>query len=256
MSLNERLNATRKELEAMRRELTTHLETFKDRRRGDVIRMLHEVRSMLDPLNAYASQAGQDRVIDRLFGGKRDGTFIDVGGYDGVTGSNTLFFERIRGWTGILVEPVDMFRTKAEQLRSCPCLPFAVSSQNGEARFMAVTRGYTQMSGLIEDYDPNLLEQVRDDSRHVEEEINVKTRTLQSLLEDHDLPNPDFVSLDIEGGEVSALEAFPFDRHRVGAWAIENNSASGNIGDIMRKNDYKLIEYCGPDEIYAHKSVL
>jgi hypothetical protein len=31
-----------------------------------------------------------------LFGGK-PGTFIDVGGFDGITGSNTLFLEGVSG---------------------------------------------------------------------------------------------------------------------------------------------------------------
>jgi hypothetical protein len=34
-----------------------------------------------------------------------NGYFVELGANDGVNQSNTLFFERFRGWTGILVEP-------------------------------------------------------------------------------------------------------------------------------------------------------
>ena len=50
------------------------------------------------------SQEGQDRVVDRLLKAKRHGFFIEIGGYDGETFSNTLFFEMRRNWTGLLVE--------------------------------------------------------------------------------------------------------------------------------------------------------
>ena len=35
---------------------------------------------------------------------KRDGFFIECGALDGETRSNSLLFERFRGWTGLLVE--------------------------------------------------------------------------------------------------------------------------------------------------------
>ena len=102
---------------------------------------------------------------------------------------------------------------------------------------------------------PVLLARIRADPRHVEETITVKTRTLSSILTESGIINPDFVSLDIEGGELAALQSFPFDQHRVGAWAVENNTGSPEIAEIMRKNDYNLVEFCGPDEVYSHKDL-
>jgi len=36
---------------------------------------------------------------------KRDGIFIDIGAFDGMEDSNSLFFEETRNWTGICIEP-------------------------------------------------------------------------------------------------------------------------------------------------------
>ncbi|MBT5432635.1 MAG: hypothetical protein P8Q36_15935 [Alphaproteobacteria bacterium] len=71
----------------------------------------------------WFSQAGQDKYLDEhVFAGRRNGFFVDVGGYDGITGSNTASFELFRGWDGILVEPVPNFFELARQYRNCRCL--------------------------------------------------------------------------------------------------------------------------------------
>lgn len=250
MTPTERIRGAMQQLRAAHDELQTALAKDNGRSRGPVVRQLHEIRRMLDPAYPYTSQAGQDRVIDNLFKGKTGGTFIDVGGYDGITGSNTLFLEQRRGWSGVLVEPVAGQIFTARNARRCPCLQYAVAPQDGEATFIAVTEGYTQMSGLAEHYDPALLDTVRADPRHKEQVTTVQTRTLSRILTESGFEHPDFISLDIEGGEVAVLEAFPFAKHRVGAWAIENNTSTPRIGEIMRANGYVLVEFCGPDDIY------
>jgi len=251
MTPADKIKEARKTLRDAEREIAAALKGNNTRARAPFVRMLHEVRGMLIPGYPYASQAGQDQVVDQIFKGKRGGTFVDVGAYDGVSGSNSLFFERSRGWSGVMVEPVEMQRKRAEEQRNTPCLPYAVAASDGTASFMAVTEGYTQMSGLVDQYDTSMLDRVRADPRHQEQMITVETRTLSGILTEAGIPNPDFISLDIEGGELAALEAFPFDQHRVNCWAIENNTSAPDIANLMRAKGYNLIEFCGPDEIYA-----
>ena len=51
------------------------------------------------------SQIGQSKYIDSLLGSRRDGFFVEAGGYTGEYHSNSLFFELHRNWSGILIEP-------------------------------------------------------------------------------------------------------------------------------------------------------
>lgn len=252
--MKDSLKEARKILQSEARRLARKLEDEKSRKRGPIVRRLHEVRRMLQPGYAFTSQAGQDLVVDQVLKGKREGTFVDVGGYDGVTGSNTFFLETHRGWTGALVEPVPSQREKAEKMRRCPCLGVAVAAEEGEAEFIEITEGYTQMSGLAQTYDKGLLSTVRKNKRHAENTIQVKTQTLSGILTDAGLPNPDFVSLDIEGGELACLKTFPFAEHDITIWAIENNTGTPEIKKLMDENGYDLIEFCGPDELYFKRS--
>lgn len=233
-------------------EIEAKLAETKTRARAELVRERHELLGRIHLNYAYASQAGQDVVVDRFLKQKRGGVFIDVGAYDGVMGSNSLFFEQRRGWTGIMVEPMPAFYEMAQSARKSPCLNCAVGPEAGTAKFIAVSEGYTQMSGLLDHYDPKLLERVRLDPRHKEELIEVELRTLSDIIETSGTMHPDFVSLDIEGGEVAVLETFPFYQHDVTMWAIENNSGGTAIRDIMVQSGYDIVEFCGPDEIY-HK---
>jgi len=239
-------------LQAAKREIEAELKGLKTRARAPLVRELHEITHRLKPGFPYASQAGQDVVIDRLFAGKTQGVFVDVGAYDGVTGSNSLFFEQRRGWTGVMVEPVAAQAAAARMARKAPCIECAVGPEEGRASFIEVTKGFTQMSGLETHYDSNLLDRVRSDPRHAENRIEIEVKTLSSILIETKTPHPDFVSLDIEGGEIAVLEAFPFADHDVGVWAIENNTGKSDLNRLMSSKGYALIEFCGPDEIY-HK---
>jgi len=82
MTPQDRIAEAQKQLRMAEKELVAVLADNKTRARAPVVRMLHEVRGMLLPSRPYASQAGQDQIVDRILGGKRGGTFVDIGAYD------------------------------------------------------------------------------------------------------------------------------------------------------------------------------
>jgi len=53
----------------------------------------------------FIGQELQDMYAYLYFKGKKDGYFVDIGAFDGITISNTYALEKI-GWKGICVEPV------------------------------------------------------------------------------------------------------------------------------------------------------
>jgi len=101
------------------------------------------------------------------------------------------------------------------------------------------------MSGLSDSYDEAMLKRVRENPRHKETTIQVPTKPLTAILDEAGIAHPDFISLDIEGGELSALQSFPFADHMVGMWSIENNTGGREIADLMKSHNYDLIDFCG-----------
>ena len=67
----------------------------------------------------------------------RRGTFVDLGCYDGVTYSNTWYFETKLGWSGVCVEPnPDVFPRIASQAGRASGVLAAVSDHEGTAQFV------------------------------------------------------------------------------------------------------------------------
>jgi hypothetical protein len=50
------------------------------------------------------SQINQDLEVSKLLQGMRNGFFMEAGGFDGETHSNSLYFEKYLDWNGILIE--------------------------------------------------------------------------------------------------------------------------------------------------------
>src|SRR3990167_6152803 len=53
-------------------------------------------------------------VYQQYFGQKTDGSFIEIGAYDGVSWSNTVFLAKL-GWRGVYVEPIKELADKCKE---------------------------------------------------------------------------------------------------------------------------------------------
>ena len=97
----------------------------------------------------------QDMLLHMLFGGMRDGVFVDVGSVDGFSFSNTYFFERNFNWTGVCIEPNNAALNVLRRVRSRALVYNAcVSNVTTRENFLQCT-GYTRMlSGLLSSMTP------------------------------------------------------------------------------------------------------
>ena len=173
----------------------------------------------------YGALDQLDRKLVPYLNFKR-GFFIEAGAHDGLNQSNTLYFEKRRGWTGLLVEPIPELAQRCRQNRphaiveNCALVPLSLEGSQVLMRFcglMSVVQG--SMKSLEEE-----LTHVRTgcDLQKLEPyEITVPARALSSLLDDHGIREVDFLSLDVEGGELHALQGIDFTRHRPRFMLIE-----------------------------------
>ena len=227
-------------------------------RKGWVGMQLWQVERQLGLHSRYFSQAGQDRYLnERVFRSKRNGTFVEIGGYDGWTGSNCVFFEKVLGWTGLVVEASPQLVERIGETRSAEVIHAAVSDRDGTAEFLEVTSGLTQMGGLIDQYHAEALQKIRRDDRHSEIAVTVPSTRLDTLLRAHGLETIDYLSIDVEGAERAVLGSLDFDEFDITALSIENSRPGReSYDDIMDPAGYRQVAVLGFDEIWVRRSVL
>lgn len=201
-------------------------------------------------LESYA-QFAEDRILAEIFGERTEGWCVEIGANDGCTGSASYLFER-RGWQCLLVEPIPALCEKIRKHRACKVVNCAASSREGTARFF-VAEGIEAVSTL--DLTPEHEQLVRRSGGTIRA-IEVRTATLDSLLEEAGCAELDFITIDVEGHELSVLEGFDLGRHRPRVVILEDNSVAGNV-DVKRhmaEHGYVHFRRTGVNEWYAHKS--
>jgi FkbM family methyltransferase len=197
------------------------------------------------------AQFAEDRILAEIFGDRADGYCVEVGANDGVTGSASYLFER-RGWQCLLVEPIPKLAEEIRKHRTCRVVNCAASSREGEARFI-VAEGAEAVSGL--DLTPERIEWIRRAGGTIRE-ISVRTATLDSLLEESGFTTLDFVTIDVEGHELSVLEGFDLATYRPRIVIVEDNSVDGDVGvaRYMADRGYVHFKRTGVNEWYAHRT--
>ena len=202
----------------------------------------------------YYSQSKQDFIIDYFFEGKTGGTFVDIGAHNGVTMSNSYFFEKERNWKGICVEPIPEVFEELKKNRTCHLVNGAISGNDKILEFRR-NHGRTEMlSGIIQYRDKR---HDKKTEREIEtyggssEVIKVQGYLLSNLLDKHNLKSVDYLSLDIEGGEFEVLETINFERYDIRYLTIENNYNEQNIRDLMKEKGYNFFLHHHKDDFYV-----
>ena len=204
----------------------------------------------------YFSQLGQDEYLDQeVFMGLGQGVFVDFGAYDGRTFSNTFFFEKHRGWTGVCAEPIPSVFENLRQNRSCICVPDCIAPKTDKAEYWEVTGPSAMLSGLRSGFEANHIERIHRETRSLGGEgkkTELNCITLNALFERHRLTHVQYCSVDTEGSELSILKTFDFHRFRVDVFGVENNSGSNALRKFMNSKGYVLLR-SDCDEIFRRK---
>lgn len=206
----------------------------------------------------YYSQYEQDRTIDYLLAGKKNGYFIDIGAHDGISLSNTYFFERYRDWTGLCFEPIEDVYRQLTANRRCECINGAVADKAEPLTFLRCT-GYAEMlSGIAKFREEKHMERTHHDiAVHGGEitEITVQGYNLNDVLRERAITAVDFISLDIEGGEYEVLQTIDFDQVDVKILTIELNfpETEQRIQSLLEGKGFFLLIRQGADGLFLNR---
>jgi len=179
-----------------------------------------------------------------------DGYFVELGANDGVTQSNTLYFERYRNWRGVLVEPTPHNYLLCRANRSPRSRVFCNACVSFEYRERFVEIVYSNLMsaplGLESDVaDPRAHAATGRkflDPSHDNFTFGALARPLDALLVEAGAPGRiDLLSLDVEGAELEVLKGIDHRAHRFRYMCIECRSKESLV-DYCQGVGYQLVE--------------
>tara|TARA_X000001036_G_C20474538_1_gene723022 strand:- start:79 stop:777 length:699 start_codon:yes stop_codon:yes gene_type:complete len=186
-----------------------------------------------------------------------NGFFIELGAHDGITQSNTYYYEKKKNWKGILIEPVPKLYKYCKKYRSKKNLFFCNACVSFDFKNENVKLIYSNLMTTAID-----LTTVQFREKHLANpELNffekkkyftAKARTLNSIMIEAKAPNViDFFSLDVEGAEFEVLNGINFAKFNFRYILIETNNFE-KLNNFMLQKNYKFIDkYNANDYLYT-----
>ena len=194
---------------------------------------------------SYA-QWGDDVLVWDHFKGKADGVFLEAGANDPKGISQTWLLEK-RGWTGVLVEPVPECCDKLRAERPGSKVfqkALGSPSQRGILR-LAIPEGVSALAAAIPDGG-----KAGAGDRVIEAELI----TLTEVLDQAGVKHLDYLSLDLEGMELEALQGLDFSRFKPDVVIVEDRLDSLARHRFMKGVGYKLVRRNGSNNWYVPAS--
>lgn len=187
---------------------------------------------------AYMSDRGilLDEIITTKYLNFDNGVFIEVGGYDGLKGSNTAHLEFYKNWKGLLVEPLKTEYMKMVSNRpNSFCENYILCENDTSNKQKISNEGMCSISEKSVHFDVNA------------SCLLVDTISLKTLVTKYNLTHIDFMSLDVEGCELGVLKGLDLSVNKPTYILIENSSRLFNKEGLegyeyLKSNNYSLID--------------
>ena len=190
------------------------------------------------------SYGGVDSLILNIFKHQKNGFYLDIGCGHPIKNNNTYLLNK-KGWSGINIDldevNIDLFNSYRKKDVN---LAIAVSDKEGETDLYF----YHSKSAL------NTINKENADFQKAKVSAikKIKTQTINKIIENSPFKDRkiDFLSLDVEGSELTILKNFDFTKYSPKVIVVEYLDLSLNkleiknlnINNIIKSEIYNLIE--------------
>ena len=156
-------------------------------------------------------------ILQRVFGQRKDGFFVDVGAHHPFRYSNTYLFYK-KGWRGINIDATPGSMRAFNKYRPDDInLEVAVSQTSSGLYF------YLFDDHAYNTFDADAAEKAQLAGAKFLEKVNIASRSLKHILNEHLTKNKkiDFLSVDVEGFDLEVLKSNDWIRYKPGYILVE-----------------------------------
>jgi len=192
------------------------------------------------------SQFGEDILVKSALEslGVYDPTYLDIGANHPFYLSNTYLFYSA-GCRGVLVEPnIVLCENLKKKRKKDICLNFGIGvSDDAEADF------YIMDADVLSTFSKSEAESVEAQGTYcIDKIVSVPLVNVNSIIDEYFTKTPNFVSIDVEGLDLSILQSFDFSNHRPEVFCVETLEYNEHVRapkikeiiNFMLENDYLI----------------
>lgn len=178
-----------------------------------------------------------------------DGVCIEVGAYNGISGSNTFHFEKL-GWRCLCIEPVEASFMECKRHRK-DVLPYCISDKDKADQEMTVFHLGTNLSAISSiEPDQRLIDSHASMITQTSKQT-VKVRSMTSVLDEINFPKSiDFISIDTENTELDVLKGIDFNKYHIKVLVIENNFNEPFCEDYLKQFGYTKVHRIAVNDFF------
>ena len=207
------------------------------------------------------SYGGIDSIVEYIFKSKKNGLYVDVGCGHPIKNNNTYLLNK-NGWTGVNIDldfsNIELFNIyRPKDLNICEAL--SDNEKVVDLFFYHNKSSINTIEKRTSDYQNAKVSSIR----------KIKTKTLNSILDNSQFKNMiiDFLTVDVEGSELSVLKNFNFDKYKPKVIVVEylnltlpkleikniilSNILNSEIYSLLIKKDYSLVNILHADLVFV-----
>lgn len=206
----------------------------------------------------YSKHKEDKYIYENFFYNIKEKKYLEIGACDGLMTTNTKFFEDNLDWNGILIE-ANPYQHKA-LIKNRPNNKIfcdLVSDIENTVKYYCVEN--EAISGVLDTLPQSHIEILNSDINYWKKRqkkiIELKTRTLQSILDECNINEINFLSLDVEGHEYNVLNSIDFEKTKIEVILVEmldvNEINNNKIRHFLLNKNYIYHSNIGRNEVYT-----
>ncbi len=199
-------------------------------------------------------------ILANHFGLKKF-SYLELGCHDPIKGSSTYRYYK-EGSYGVCVDANPSYAERYKQIRPNDTFINAGITDDEDGKEKTF---YIMNDKVSSSFDRGWVEKVlsKHPNNKIEKTIKVKSRNINSIMDEHFKSAPDFLLIDLEGLDFTVLKSLDFDKHRPKVIMIETlavaegrNKTVDNcrkIAKFLRTKRYRWVFTYGINGIFADK---